>query len=290
MGRASLALLGVLLILSLAPGLVFASSVGEGSYIAYSYSVDYGDRSVRGVVREEVVRDYGNGTIRLRVEATFNDGVATLEKNVPEKFFIIPRLPHLFEGQFTYSSSNYSITVSSTRIGSAQVSVGGRTYLANIYSITGAATITHRDRATGEVQRTETEFSGVITLINGSNILYSAEGQVTVSSGHSVGFVISLLDTNLDLLANPISYSSTSLAELAPAMLSLPGDGLGLQASLYGTDREVKAAQAADDYWGRALVVFAVGLAALAVVAVVPLRHRRRAERVEGLARKPHYV
>ncbi|MEM0482553.1 MAG: hypothetical protein QXM16_06685 [Nitrososphaerota archaeon] len=290
MGRASLALLGVLLLLSLAPGLVFASSVGEGAYIAYSYSVDYGDRSVRGVIREEVVRDYGNGTIRLRLEATFNDGVATLEKNVPERFFIIPRLTHLFEGQFTYSNSNYSIAVSSTRIGSAQVSVGGRTYLANIYSITGAATISHRDRTTGEVQSTRMEFSGVITLINGSNILYSAEGEATGSSGRSVRLVTSLLDTNLDLLADPTGYSSTSIAGLAPVMLSLPSDGLGLQAPLYGTGREAKAAQAADDYWGRALVVVVAGLVALAVVSAFSLRHQRRAEQVEGLERKPHYV
>lgn len=290
MSRASLSLLGVLLVLSLALGLVSASSVGEGSYITYSYSLDYGDRSVIGAIREEVVRDYGNGTIRLRLEATFNDGVATIEKNVPARLFIIPRLPHLFEGQFTYSNSNYSITVSSTRIGSMEVSVGGRSYLANIYSIAGAATITHRDRATGGVQSTQVQFSGVLTLINGSNILYSAEGQVKDSSGSSIRFTINLVDTNLNLQASPTNLSPTSLTELEPAIMSLPSNGLMPLASLSDSDVRVQAAQVADDYSGRALVIVAIGLVALAVVAAVPLRLWRKIERAENLERKPHYV
>ncbi|MEM4343103.1 MAG: hypothetical protein QXT91_02085, partial [Candidatus Caldarchaeum sp.] len=72
-------------------GLVVVSSGVEasvGSYFSYAYTLssDSGG-SVSGTISSTVVKILDDGRIRLRLEASFNDGLATLEKNMPGQAF-----------------------------------------------------------------------------------------------------------------------------------------------------------------------------------------------------------
>ncbi|MDW8073622.1 MAG: hypothetical protein RMJ28_05250 [Nitrososphaerota archaeon] len=273
---------------------VAASSevVEEGAYIVYSYSVSIGERSVSGVIREEVLRDYGNGTIRLRIEVTFNDGVATLEKKATKRLFMVPRLAYLPEGQFTYRNENYSISISSDRVGATQVSVGGRSYLANIYSVSGQATSQFRDPTSEGVESLQLQFSGVITLINGSGVIYNTEGRTVGPRGGTAKFTLMLIDTNIDLSTIQTSWTppSTLPAELDSMASLIISGGMDARAPTTASAQERPQSSESSDYYFKAVAIAAIGLAALAAVAVVPSRLRRHPAGEEGLERKPHYV
>jgi uncharacterized protein (DUF58 family) len=118
----------VITLLALAPAVTALADPVAGDFYAYRYSVSYGDRSVEGSVRVTVVSVVEPGTLRLRVEATFNDGLMTFEKNLPESAFFVPTLQLPDSGSFSYSREGHQVSVSVTRTGSGSRTVGGRTY------------------------------------------------------------------------------------------------------------------------------------------------------------------
>ncbi len=283
------ALSASLLFIVLLAGGAYAGPISEGSYVVYGYSLVWGDRSVSGNVREEVLRDFGNGTIRLRLEATMNDGVLTVEKNAPTSAFHVPRLIRVPEGTVTYSRRNTTITLSVERAGSVEVGVGGRSYVADVYRINlvvegqwgfGGGSEGSRDRLT---------LSGILKVIRGSGVIYSFEGAADgVVGGRLEGRVV-LLDTNLDLEEAQTADSSS----ISDAGLSMPvefiGQYLTMQSPMRQAPTQAQTSSRPDDTSLRALIIVAAGLAALSIAAVVPSRIRPRDSQGRE-ASKPHYV
>lgn len=294
MRKLYLSLLSLLVLLSLTGGSAFALVLSDGSFISYEYRVVFGERVWTGVVREEVLRNYGNGTIRLKIEATFNDGVATLEKDAPEWLFVVPRLPYVAEGRFTYSDSNYTLVLESQRVGSVRVSVNGRDYLANVYSLTGSATYALGGQEQDRQRDLQIQFTGRIVLINGSGVVHSVEGELRGSGGGALQIKVKLTEANIDLTdfpAHEVNPQAHGL-RLAPMLASLIGGGQafsGIRPEQGVMIQQERAVSAGDNYSSRAMVFALLGIAVLAAVAVLPLRLRRRVSQ-ETFERKPHYV
>ncbi|GBC71888.1 hypothetical protein HRbin02_01677 [Candidatus Calditenuaceae archaeon HR02] len=297
-----LAVVGILVsVLSILVGSEFSGpELRAGDYIVYRYELVYGERSVVGVFREEVVRGPVNGSVRLRLELSFNDGVATLEKDVPESFFIIPRCPMLSEGRFTYVRENVSFSLSVEGRGSEVVEVGGRSYLVNIYSI--GLTVTHMEE---DGEGGEAALSGVLELVNGSGVFYRAEASFTTGSGSSGRLFLQLTDTNIDLASFQVRQSHSaqlfsnylraftgSPVELDATLMPLMALGGGAaEASSSSRVSEPPAAISSGEYFWRGVAVVSLGVAALVVAAAAPALIRRKRSSVErGVERKPYYV
>ncbi len=278
-----------LLFIILVAGVAYAGPISEGSYIVYGYTLVWGDRSVSGNVREEVLRDFGDGTIRVRLEATMNDGVLTVEKNAPASAFHVPRLPRVPEGTATYSRRNTTITLSVERAGSVEVSVAGRSYVADAYRINLVVVGQWDFGGVSEGSRDRLTLSGILQVIRGSGVIYSFEGAADgVVGGRLEGRVV-LLDTNLDLEeAQTADSSSISDTELS-VPVEFIGQFLTMQSPARQAPTQVQASSRPDDTALRALIVVAAGLAALAIAAVVPSRIGTRDSQGRE-ASKPHYV
>ncbi len=283
------ALSATLLFVFLVAGIAYAGPISEGSYIVYGYSLVWGDRSVSGYVREEVLRDYGNGTVRLRFEATMDDGVLTIEKDAPASAFYIPRLPRVPEGMVTYSRRNTTITLNVERAGSVEVSVAGRSYIADAYRINlvleGRWVLGGRAEDSGG----RLTFSGILKVIQGSGVIYSFEGAADGEGRGQHEVRVLLIETNLDLEeAQTADASSISAAEL-----SMPAEFIGqyltMRSSAQSAPTPAQTSSRQDDTALRALVIVAAGLAALAIAAVVPSRIGPRDSQGRE-ASKPHYV
>ena len=129
------------------------------------------------------------GTLRLRVEATFSDGVMTFEKNLPESAFFVPTLELPDSGSFSYSKEGHQVSVTVTRTGSGSRTVGGRTYETATYSVT--ASLTSPDGTL--------TVSGSVEVVSGSYALYGVDLTLYVAGNGAVRFSAVLTDTNLDL-------------------------------------------------------------------------------------------
>jgi hypothetical protein len=280
----------VIALLVLSPAVTALADVAAGDFYAYRYIVTHGDRSVEGSVRVTVVRVVEPGTLRLRVEATFGDGVLTLEKNLPESSFVVPAVQFPDSGEFSFSRDGRQVSATVTRTGSGSRTVGGRTYETAIYSLT--ASFTSRE---GTV-----EVSGTVEVISGSYTLYSAELAISAADNRAV-FSAVLTDTNLDL-SRPRSSGraddANSLAAMVPALFAAEGfqgsevsDALSL---LAGLQRPVPlsgartALDVGEDLTVKVVSVTAIGLAVIGSVAAIGLL--RRPKRVPVSTAKPHYV
>jgi len=296
-------LLGLILPALLAASLAPLPDLREGDYVVYRYTILLGDREVDGVFREEVVRAPANGSVRLRMELTFNDGVATLEKDFPEDFFIIPRLPQLGEGRFTYTGRNSSVALNVAISGSTTVTVSGRVYLANIYNVEFLVS-----RYGGETEQFETRLTGTLTLINGSGVIYRAEVEVASDGAPGGRISLELLDSSIDLtpLTAPSSTPSPSWVinnyiqgyvdagsggsswTDIPSMIS--GGLVTVMRQAINPPAQQTHQGVSDEHYWRAVAVVSLGVAVLAVAAAAPTLVRRRGAVLEGVERKPHHV
>jgi len=231
------------------------------------------------------LRDYGNGSIRLRFEATMNDGVLTLEKDTPREVFQIPRLTQISEGTLTYSRSNFTFTLTVERAGELDVSVADRSYRATIYRL--ELILEARQGALGEPQESTARLTarGLVTAIQGSGVIYSIEGSVTGREGLGE-FRAVLRDTNINLAeiqATSEITSSDSTVVLFASLLNRESSTPSQPAA------SAQASSRQEASMERAWILVVVGLAALAVLAVIPARRASRSRGTEA-APKPHYV
>ncbi len=275
----------LLLVLTFILSTAYAVPIETGSYIVYDYSLTIGERQLTGYISEEITRDYGNGSIRLRLEATMNDGVLTLEKDTQREAFQIPRLPQIAEGIMTYSRRNFTFTIAVERAGELDVSVADRSYRATVYRL--ELILEASQGAPGDPQGSPARLtaSGLITTIQGSGVIYSIEGSVRGREG--VGeFRAVLRDTNINLAeiqaTSEIPPSDSTVALFASLLNREPSTPSQPAASVQASSRQEAS-------WERAWVLLAVGLAALALLAIVPARRASRTSGTEA-ASKPHYV
>jgi phage baseplate assembly protein gpV len=281
----------IITLLALAPAVTALADPVAGDFYAYRYSVSYGDRSVEGSVRVTVVSVVESGTLRLRVEATFSDGVMTFEKNLPESAFFVPTLQLPDSGSFSYSREGHQVSVSVTRTGSGSRTVGGRTYETAIYSVTARFTSPNRTFT----------ISGSVEVVSGSYALYSVDLTLSAAGNRAVRFSAVLTDTNLDLSRVRESVKTadgSALAAMAPSIFAAGGsrgsevsDALSLLTGLQSQMPTVNApgsSASGEDLTLKVVSITAIGLAAIGSVAAVGLL--RRPKRVPVSTSKPHYV
>ena len=281
----------IVTLLALAPAITALADPVAGDFYAYRYSVGYGDRSVEGSVRVTVASVVEPGTLRLRVEATFNDGVMTFEKNLPESAFFVPTLQLPDPGSFSYSRDGHQVSVTVTRTGSGSRTVGGRTYETATYSVTASLTSPNRT----------VTISGSVEVVSGSYALYAVNLTLSAAGNRAVRFSAVLTDTNLDLSRVRRSVQTadgSALAAMAPAIFAAGGsrgsEVSGALSILSGLQSQVPAANAprssagGEDLTLKVVSITAIGLAVIGSVAAIGLL--RRPKKVPVSTAKPHYV
>ncbi|MEN3047821.1 MAG: hypothetical protein ABDH63_03460 [Candidatus Caldarchaeales archaeon] len=273
---------------ALALSSVLAVGLGEQSYFAYAYRLERADgASVSGTLKVTAT-ELKEGSVRLRVELTFNDGVSTLEKNLPASAFMVPTLPAEFSpGSFSYSRGNYSFSVTVEEVGRAQRQVGGKTYQTVTYSIRAISAVGGDPR---------TEFTATVETIEPSRVIYALSASLASEGRGLKALELRLTDSNIDLASIRPVASSFAVERLlsVPYSFGIVEAGSGLAASrsdaVKPTVPGTSAEQTSQDQGLKVAAVGAAGLAAVAAVAALSLRASRRTGSTEAAARKPHYV
>jgi hypothetical protein len=257
------------------------ADVGEGWRYSYVYSFSSEGRSVSGTASLEVVRVLEDGRVRLRFESSFNDGIATVEKNMPAEAFMMPRIPDGdITGSFSYTKGGVSYTLTINEVGRLERTIGGRSYQSIVYDLSGTYSAPNQT-ISGEAR---------LEVLAGSGVIYSLEGSVN-SRGGTTTFNIKLVDANFDLnsLPAPQATSAGYTQSYFLQSIQLPDQASTfLINGLPNTQTPQKVgATTPDDAGIRAVIAGLVGSGALAATAVVGVR-RRRVE-APGVVKR-HYV
>jgi hypothetical protein len=257
------------------------ADVGEGWRYSYVYSFSSEGRSVSGTASLEVVRVLEDGRVRLRFESSFNDGIATVEKNMPAQAFMMPRIPDRdITGSFSYTKGGVSYTLTITEVGRLERTIGGRSYQSIVYDLSGTYSAPNQT-ISGEAR---------LEVLAGSGIIYSLEGSVNSRRGATT-FNIKLVDANFDLnsLPAPQATSAGYMKSYFLQSIQLPDQASTfLINGLPNTQTPQKVgATAPDDAGIRAVIAGLVGSGALAAIAVVGVRRRR--VKAPGVVKR-HYV
>ncbi|MCS7133592.1 MAG: hypothetical protein NZ921_02180 [Candidatus Caldarchaeum sp.] len=277
----SLALLGV------------SAQPDSGSFFRYGYQVSSSDgETYAGTFTLLVVEKLSDRELRLRFEATFNDGIATIEKNLPAQLFAPPALDfEALAGVYgiTKEGGNVSYSFSLQKTGEDRRAVGGISYVTNTYSFTAYAK--HKEisiRLDGEAE-----------TIAESNVIYQLSSRIT-SGDKTYEYRLFLVDCNVDLRQfKRWEDGGRTSAALAAFLASATGDsqlGSHLNAlstlhSMRGGSQstvEEKPVPTVNAQTERVALFGMFGVAALAAVAVTAFRMGRK-----GLLRgerKAHYV
>ncbi|MEM3052629.1 MAG: hypothetical protein QXI25_03840 [Candidatus Caldarchaeum sp.] len=267
-------------------GLVVVSSGVEasvGSYFSYSYTLssDSGG-SVSGTISSTVVKILDDGRIRLRVEASFNDGFATLEKNMPGETFT-PFILDLAskEGRYSLLRNNFSMSISVVKTGEGSVSIGGRTYGTEKYMV--SALVERLGRAVSLEAEAE--------IIKGSAVVYSLSATFTEDARRSGTITLQLTDTNTDLTAFTQHMSSGSqLSQLASLALSSGALGqAGTPEALLQQPLNIQGTANDGRTEAERIALFGLaGVSALAAAGLLGFRSRKTPSTTGE--RKPYYV
>ncbi|MCS7094824.1 MAG: hypothetical protein NZ988_03320 [Thaumarchaeota archaeon] len=279
---ASLTFAALLLMVQIAAG------QGDASYYVYEYRVEHASRSSVSGRLSVSATEIGDGTIRLRAELTFNDGIATIEKDVPESAFVLPVLPRAISpGSFSYSRENYSVSVSVQEVGRAQREVGGRTYQTVSYSIYAVFRTTD-DRQLVVSSSTE--------VIDPSRVIYSLSSSISTSSSEVKSLILRLADSNVDLasIRAPENAMSVEHLLLVPyAQEYIVAGGVITEPRLSNEKPAGVVANPSQNTNEQSLklaIIGAAGLAVTAAAAVLTIKGVRKAQGTQGPTTKPHYV
>jgi len=165
----------------------------RGDYVKYSFNFsatrDSQTKKGEGTIREEIVKDYNNGTLRVKYSGTVNNAVFMLEKNTPKERFHFPYIPELKDGTRTFKGKNGTATITITRLPDETIQFQGSTYKLNVSKIQ----ISYEFTRNGEIRSGSA--NGTVKVFK-SGLLYSFKGQFT---GYSTGDItITLTATNVD--------------------------------------------------------------------------------------------
>lgn len=260
----------------------------EPSYYVYEYRVERVDRSVVSGRMRVTATDLDEGRIRLKVELTFNDGTASIEKDVPESAFVVPVLPGVISpGSFSYSNGNYSVNVSVQAAGGAQREVGGRTYRTTTYAVYAVARTPDDRRFT---------VNSSIEIVETSRVIYSMTASLTSQTGGVWSLNYRLVDTNLDLTSIRTPQNTLSVEQLfmPPFVQEYIATGRALTEPRYSSGQPISQVttptQTPDDQSFKLAIIGAAGIAAIAAASALTVRGVRRPHGTEGVKRKPYYV
>ncbi|MEM1943123.1 MAG: hypothetical protein QXO30_02740 [Candidatus Caldarchaeum sp.] len=271
----------------LTTGLIVASSgveAGAGSFFSYTYALSLeSGRSVSGSISSTVVEVLGDGRIRLRLESSFNDGLATLEKNMPGEAFK-PFILDLggMEGRYSLRRENFSMTVSVVNAGEGSVVVGGRTYGTEKYIVSALV------ERLGRTVSVEAEAE----VVKGSAVVYRLTASFSEDGRRSGAFTLQLTDTNTDLTAFTHHGSSAAqLSQLASLALSSGAlDRADIPTALLQQPLNTSPTQSTANEGGteRIALFGLAGVSALAATGLLGFRARKTPSTT--YERKPHYV
>ncbi len=185
----------------------------QGDFVNYSFSYASTKNSQTkkgdGTFREEIVKDFGNGTLRVKYSGTANSAVFMLEKNTPESRFSFPYLPELKNGTRTFKLRNVTITLAIARLPDETINFQGSSYRLNVSQI----------EVTYEVIRganTVTGSANGIIKVFKSGLLYSFNGQFKGSSTGDADIVLTSTNLNPEAKAesNNLLMQAANLAEI----------------------------------------------------------------------------
>ncbi|MBI2127209.1 MAG: hypothetical protein HYU02_07875 [Thaumarchaeota archaeon] len=185
----------------------------QGDFVSYSFSYSSTKNSQTkngdGTFREEIVKDFENGTLRVKYSGTANSAVFMLEKNTPESRFSFPYLPELKNGTMIFKLRNATITLAIARLPDETVNFQGSSYRLNVSKID----------VTYEVIRGANTFTGSangIVKVFKSGLIYSFNGQFKGSSTGDVNIVLASTNLNPEAKAEPnnLLMQAANLAEI----------------------------------------------------------------------------
>lgn len=263
----------------------FSTAAGfeKDNYFSYSFVLSKSEgETVSGEFSLSVLDFLPDGRLRLRGVATFNDGVATLEKNMPSSYFSPPAVDlSAYEGVYSFRIDNVSLTLSVEKVGEELRAVSGFEYVTEVYRV--SATV---DRV-GESARLE----GVIETIASSKVVYSVDLVYTETGQKTASFKMSLRESNIDLSAfnttaaiSPLSLTATPASFFA-AFPSVSGQFFEMGGQRIVVEQQATASSA---YFDRIGAVLAAGLATIGAVSFLSMRRKGRV--AEPRERKAHYV
>jgi hypothetical protein len=269
----------LLAVLVASAALPVLAAVEEGWRYSYTYSLASDGRSVSGSVGLGVVRVYGDGRVRLRLESTFNDGFAVVEKDAPAQAFTAPRIPRGdIAGSYNITRRGVSCSLTVTEVGRGERTVGGRSYPSVVYALSGTCVDANRSFSV----------SASLEVLVESRVIYSLTGSA-VGQGRVVTFSVRLADANFDLNSLAQATRTDMVTAFFPQLIASPSQPpmfLFEGASPTQVSPASKATPS-EDAGTRVLLAGVAGLGAIAAVAVLTVRRRG----VEGQgAVKPHYV
>nr|BAJ49257.1 hypothetical protein HGMM_F07G12C25 [Candidatus Caldarchaeum subterraneum] len=270
----------------LLPALMFFPTVAgfeKGNYFSYAYVLAKSDgETVSGEFSLSVLDVLPDGRLRLRGVATFNDGVATFEKNLPQSYFSPPAVDlAAYEGVYSFRRGNVSLRISVDEIGQELRAVSGFEFVTKVYHVSASA----------DNQGESTRLEGVIEIIASSKVVYSLDLAYTGSGQKTASFKMSLKDTNIDLSAfnttatiSPTSFTATP----ASFFSAFPSSSVQFFDTVGQRDVVQEQATLSSAYFDRAGVVLAAGLATIGAVSFLSMRRKGRA--MEPGEKKAHYV
>ncbi|MCS7134040.1 MAG: hypothetical protein NZ921_04505 [Candidatus Caldarchaeum sp.] len=285
--------LSALLLAALASFTLLAAVVAEpetGSFFKYRYEIASSEGgSLTGTLMVTVVEKISAEMLRLRYEATFNDGLATLEKNLPSRLFAPPMVDFAsLEGdyQITKDGGNITYRLSVEKTGENRRTVGGTSYQTNVYRLT----------ATAKHGPSTVSLEGTAETIAESDVIYLLS--LSLSDGERrVDYRLVLSESNVDLTqfrldenGSPVSSSLTSM------FAGMPVDGRVFARfdafPIFSPDRGVQAGvveeKEAADQTERVALLGVVGVVTFIGVGLAAYRLGRGA--VKSGERKAHYV
>jgi len=208
----------IIIVLALATSFLGSVSIvyaqkNQGDYINYSFNYSATKESQtkkgEGTLREEIVKDFNNGTLRVKYSGTVNNAVFMLEKNTPKERFHFPYIPELKDGTRTFKIKNGTVTIAITRLPVETIQFQGSTYMLNVSKIeVSYEIIRNGDTRSGNA-------NGIVKIFK-SGLLYSFKGEFNGSSTGDI--TITLTATNIDPEAkgeaNNLFLMAANFAEL----------------------------------------------------------------------------
>ena len=178
----------------------FATSATTSQFVAYNITVGNSSRTFTAVVNETVSPSSTTGLSDITFHLISSMSNLTYSKVVNSSQAILPYLPVSGNESFEYQGSNYSVSVSLTKIGTSSATISGSSYTVTNYSFQVSGS---------KPGGSSLSVSGQLSTLP-SGLVYSA---VLNLDGYNAK--IQLSNTNLPLAASGSSSSTNASVVIA---------------------------------------------------------------------------
>ena len=158
------------------------------------------NREGSGNLRIEVLKNFGNGTLRIEKSGSLNNAEFQVKNNIAEDRFILPYLSALPQFDQTITGENGTISIRTERLVDETVTIQGTSWVLNVTRIMVEAEGTRNDKDV------VINAKGDLKIFAISGLIHSFVGDFKQEiSGTTVKVSITLVDTNLDIKNKPES-------------------------------------------------------------------------------------